>query len=129
MAPALEMALKKQADLVKDMDAKEDDVLVAVDEVWGLRTKMARAQTKKLLFVKSKLTPEQLEAARKMAEEAQSRPTPTQNLQNQRPMTPPTGVAPSAQQRRNTTNATERATRPAPQPRTPRNAPAEQPAE
>ncbi len=54
-------ASKKQAELMKAAKIDEAAVMAAIDEVFEARKAMAKAQTKRIIAVKSILTPEQIE--------------------------------------------------------------------
>ena len=56
-------AMEKQAKLMKEAKVDEAAVMAVIDELFDLRKEMAKAQTKRVIAVKSLLTPEQLEKA------------------------------------------------------------------
>ena len=56
-------AMKKQADLMSAEKVDEGAVMGAIDELFDLRKEMAKSQTRRVIAVKSLLTPEQLKAA------------------------------------------------------------------
>ena len=57
------VATMKQFDLMKAEKIDEAAVMAAIDEVFELRKKMAQEQVKRLIAVKSILTPEQIKKA------------------------------------------------------------------
>ena len=56
-------AMDKQAKLLKEPKIDEAAVMAAIDELFDLRKEMAKSQTKRMIAIKSLLTPEQLEKA------------------------------------------------------------------
>lgn len=56
-------AMEKQAKLMKAPKIDEDAVMAVIDELFDLRKAMAKAQTKRVIAVKSQLSPEQLAKA------------------------------------------------------------------
>ena len=57
-------ATMRQFELMKADKIDEAAVMKAIDEVFELRKEMAKAQVKRVIAVKSVLTPEQIEKAR-----------------------------------------------------------------
>ncbi|MBO5642739.1 MAG: Spy/CpxP family protein refolding chaperone [Kiritimatiellae bacterium] len=55
--------MKKQAELLKAATIDETAVMAAIDEVWEIRKQMAKDQTRRVIAVKSLLTPEQITKA------------------------------------------------------------------
>lgn len=85
-----QVAMEKQANLLKETKVDEDAVMAAIDELFDLRKEMAKVQTKRLIAIKALLSPEQLEKAteevKRVREEFRSRrpngmndPRPGQN--------------------------------------------------
>ena len=60
LRPSLEEALEVQTKLLAEETPDEAAILKSVDDLWELRTEIAKIQMKKLLAVRAKLTPEQL---------------------------------------------------------------------
>ena len=61
-------ATQKQAELLAAEKVDEGAVMKAIDELFELRKEMAKEQTKRAIAIKGILTPEQIEKARKEAE-------------------------------------------------------------
>lgn len=61
--------MQKQIQLLNAETIDEAAVMAAIDEVFEARKEIAKAQTKRLIDVKSVLTPEQIKKAREMARE------------------------------------------------------------
>lgn len=59
----LRAAMEKQAKLMRAEKIDEEAVMAAIDELFGLRKKIAKTQTKRVIKVKALLTPEQLRKA------------------------------------------------------------------
>lgn len=55
--------MQKQAELLKAEKIDEAAVMAALDEVWEARKEIAKAQTRRVIAVKSLLTPEQIAIA------------------------------------------------------------------
>ncbi len=66
LRPRLDEAIKVQTALLGELKPDENRLMSAVDDAWGLRTEVAKIQTRKLLALRSKLTDEQLEQVRGM---------------------------------------------------------------
>lgn len=56
--------MERQAELLKADKVDEAAVMAALDEVWEARKEVAKRQTKRIIAVKSILTPEQVAKAR-----------------------------------------------------------------
>lgn len=56
-------AMELQAKLMKEEKVDEAAVMAAIDELFGCRKEMAKAQTKRLIAMKALLTPEQIAKA------------------------------------------------------------------
>ena len=56
--------MERQAELLKADKVDEAAVMAALDEVWEARKEVAKRQTKRIIAVKSILTPEQIAKAR-----------------------------------------------------------------
>jgi len=54
-------AMEKQAKLMKEPKVDEAAVMSAIDELFEVRKAMAKAQTKRVISIKSLLTPEQIQ--------------------------------------------------------------------
>lgn len=61
--------MKKQIELLNAETIDEAAVMAAIDEVFEARKEIAKAQTKRLIDMKSVLTPEQIKKAREIARE------------------------------------------------------------
>lgn len=55
--------MEKQAKLMREVKPDEAAVMSVIDELFELRKEMAKTQTRRMIEIKSLLTPEQLEAA------------------------------------------------------------------
>lgn len=62
-------AMEKQAQLMKAEKIDEAAVMAAIDELFECRKEMAKTQTKRLISVKSLLTPEQITKATELLKE------------------------------------------------------------
>ncbi len=62
-------AMEKQAELLKAQPIDEAAVMASIDEVFELRKAGAKEQMKKVIAVRTILTPEQIEKARKLMRE------------------------------------------------------------
>jgi len=78
---ALPAAIQKQADLIKVEKPNDKAVMKAVDNVWGLRGKMAKLQTQKILVIKKHLTVEQQKRALELMQESRAARRPPQTQQ------------------------------------------------
>lgn len=65
-------AMEKQAQLMKAEKIDEAAVMAAIDELFECRKEMAKTQTKRLISVKSLLTPEQIAKATEVMKELRS---------------------------------------------------------
>ena len=69
MQKKLREAMKKQVSLLEAEKVDEAAVMAAIDEVFALRRDMAKAQTRRVIAVKSILTPEQIAKGREAVRE------------------------------------------------------------
>ncbi|MCL1857549.1 MAG: Spy/CpxP family protein refolding chaperone [Kiritimatiellaeota bacterium] len=78
---------QKQTAALRDAEATEEAILAAIDEAGAARTAFAKEQTRKMLAVRAKLTPEQLEKARQQMQQPTPNATrqPGANAQGVRP--------------------------------------------
>lgn len=65
----VQAGMKKQMELLQAEAIDEAAVMAAIDEVFEARKEMAKAQTKRLIAVRSILTPEQIKAAQEAMKE------------------------------------------------------------
>lgn len=65
----VQAGMKKQMELLQAETIDEAAVMAAIDEVFEARKAMAKAQTKRLIAVRSILTPEQIKAAQEAMKE------------------------------------------------------------
>lgn len=63
-------AMKKQAELLEADVVDEAAVMAVIDEVWEMRKEMAKKQTRRVIEMKSVLTPEQVAEAKKFMKES-----------------------------------------------------------
>ena len=61
--------MERQSELLKAEKVDEAAVMAAIDEVWEVRKEMAKAQTRRVIAVKSILTPDQVSKALEMMRE------------------------------------------------------------
>lgn len=64
---------RKQIELLQAEKIDETAIMASIDEVFELRKKMAKAQTKRIIEARSILSPEQLKKARQMIEERRAK--------------------------------------------------------
>ncbi len=64
---------RKQIELLQAEKIDEAAIMASIDEVFELRKKMAKAQTKRIIEARSILSPEQLKKARQMIEERRAK--------------------------------------------------------
>lgn len=69
----MRVAMEKQKNLLKAIPIDEAAVMASVDEVFELRKAMAKVQMKKVIAVRTILTPEQLKKARGIMKEIRGR--------------------------------------------------------
>jgi len=65
---------ERQAELLKADAIDEAAVMAAIDEVWNAKKEVARVQTKRVIAVKSILTPEQVRKALEALKSSRKRP-------------------------------------------------------
>lgn len=63
MRPKLQESLVVQTALLGEAEIEDEKLMSAVEDTWKLRTEIAKLQTRKLLALRSELTPEQLAQA------------------------------------------------------------------
>ncbi len=71
----LRAAMEKQAELLKAAKVDEAAVMASIDEVFELRKAIAKEQMKKVIAVRTILTPEQIEKAREAMKEMRGKRT------------------------------------------------------
>ncbi len=69
----LRAAMEKQAELLKAAKVDEAAIMASIDEVFEVRKAIAKEQMKKVIAVRTILTPEQIEKAREAMKEMRGR--------------------------------------------------------
>lgn len=75
--------MERQAELLKADKVDEAAVMAALDEVWEARKEVAKRQTKRIIAVKSILTPEQVAKAREAIKSIGKRKKPAADAEAQ----------------------------------------------